>query len=190
VIADRVGTALADRPLLETTGDHISRLRELEDFLGHVRMGQGLEDMLSRACEVACRLAGVRVAALGVPGGSAGLSLAAASGLPAEVLDSWWADTGYGLTGEMVATQRPVLCRDIQSREGCENDVLRQAGLRACLVVPVRLRHQSVGALYLGGVSATTLARAGRVTELVAGSITRADAFFASTPAPWCRTDF
>jgi signal transduction histidine kinase len=149
VIADRVGTALAHRQFVETTGAHISRLRELEVFLGHVLVGQEMEDMLSRACEVACRLAGVRVAALGVPAGSACLSLAAASGLPAGALSSWRADTGYGLTGEMFATQRPVLCRDIQSRDGCENDVLRGAGLRACLVVPVRLRHQTVGALYL-----------------------------------------
>jgi signal transduction histidine kinase len=149
VIADRVGTALAHRQFVETTGGHISRLRELEIFLGHVLVGQEIDDMLSRACEVACRLAGVRVAALGVPAGSGGLSLAAASGLPAGVLSSWRADTGYGLTGEMFATHRPVLCRDIQSRDGCENDVLREAGLRACLVVPVRLRHQTVGVLYL-----------------------------------------
>jgi len=149
VIADRVGTALAHRQFVEATGGHISRLRELEVFLGHVLVGQGMDDMLSRACEVACRLAGVRVAALGVPEGSGGLSLAAASGLPAGATSSWRADTGYGLTGEMFATHRPVLCRDIQSRDGCEDDVLRQAGLRACLVVPVRLRHQTVGALYL-----------------------------------------
>jgi len=149
VIADRVGTALAHRQFIEITGGHITRLRELEVFLGHVLVGQEREDMLSRACEVACRLAGVRVAALGVPAGAAGLSLAAASGLPAEALSSWRADTGHGLTGEMFATHRPVVCRDIQSRDGCENDVLREAGLRACLVVPVRLRHQTVGALYL-----------------------------------------
>ena len=149
VIGDRVGTALAHRQFVETTGGHISRLRELEVFLGHVLVGQEMKDMLSRACEIACRLAGVRVAALGVPAGSAGLSLAAASGLPAGALSSWRADTGRGLTGEMFATNRPVLCRDIQSREGCEDNVLREAGLRACLVVPVRLRHQTVGVLYL-----------------------------------------
>jgi signal transduction histidine kinase len=149
VIADRVGTALAHRQFVETTGGHINRLRELEVFLGHVLVGQEMEDMLSRACEVACRLGGVRVAALGMPAGSAGLSLAAASGLPAGAVSSWRADTSYGLTGEMFATHRPVLCRDIQSRDGCENDVLREAGLRACLVVPVRLWHQTVGALYL-----------------------------------------
>src|SRR6266446_3721269 len=149
VIADRVGTALAHRQLVETTGGHIGRLRELEVFLGHVLVGQEKEDMLSRACEVACRLAGVRVAALAVPAGSEGLTLAASAGLLAGAITTWRADIGHGLTGEMFATHRPVLCRDIQSRDGCEDDTLREAGMRACLVVPVRLRHEIVGALYL-----------------------------------------
>jgi predicted acetyltransferase len=47
-----------------------------------------------------------------------------------------------------------------------------------------------LGALYLGGVSATTLQRADRITELAPGAIERADRFFASAPAPWCSTDF
>ena len=149
VVADRVGTALAHRQFVETTGGHIGRLRELEVFLGHVLVGQEKEDMLSRACEVACRLAGVHVAALAVPAGSEGLTLAASAGLLAGAITTWRADIGHGLTGEMFATHRPVLCRDIQSREGCEDDTLREAGMRACLVVPVRLRHEIVGALYL-----------------------------------------
>ena len=149
VVADRVGTALAHRQFVETTGGQIGRLRELEVFLGHVLVGQEKEDMLSRACEVACRLAGVRVAALAVPAGSEGLTLAASAGLLAGAITTWRADIGHGLTGEMFATHRPVLCRDIQSRDGCEDDTLREAGMRACLVVPVRLRHEIVGALYL-----------------------------------------
>jgi predicted acetyltransferase len=52
------------------------------------------------------------------------------------------------------------------------------------------LSAPELGALYLGGVSATTLQRAGRISELVPGAIERADRFFASTPAPWCGTDF
>lgn len=52
------------------------------------------------------------------------------------------------------------------------------------------LSAPELGGLYLGGVSATTLARANRITEVVPGAIERADRFFASTPAPWCRTDF
>ena len=52
------------------------------------------------------------------------------------------------------------------------------------------LSASELGGLYLGGVSATTLARAGRVRELVGGAIDRADAFFLTGPAPWCRTEF
>lgn len=47
-----------------------------------------------------------------------------------------------------------------------------------------------LGALFLGGVSATTLARAGRVEERRAGALARADLLFGSQPAPWCWTDF
>ena len=47
-----------------------------------------------------------------------------------------------------------------------------------------------LGALYLGACRRATLARAGRLTELTAGAIERADRFFGTTPLPWCRTDF
>jgi len=43
-----------------------------------------------------------------------------------------------------------------------------------------------LGAVYLGGVGFGQLARAGRVTELRAGALARADAVFGWDPAPWC----
>jgi len=149
VIADRVGTALAHRQLVETTGGHLGRLRELEMFVGRAQAGEDMDDMMSRACEAGCRLADVAVAALGVPAGSGGLLLAAYTGLPVELASAWRADPARGLTGELFATHRPVLCRDVQAREGSEDDPLSLAGLRGCLVVPVRLGHQAVGAFYL-----------------------------------------
>jgi hypothetical protein len=39
-------------------------------------------------------------------------------------------------------------------------------------------------------VSATTLARAGRVEARTPAVLRVADAFFTSTPAPWCCTPF
>jgi signal transduction histidine kinase len=149
VVADRVGTALAHRQVVETSSGNLGRLRELEMFGGHAQAGADLDGMLLRACEAACRLAGVTVAALGVPAGPGGLFLAAHTGLPAEVAAAWRVDPGRGLTGEMFATHRPAVSRDLQAREGSEDDPLRSAGLRACLVVPLRLGHQTVGALYL-----------------------------------------
>jgi predicted acetyltransferase len=43
----------------------------------------------------------------------------------------------------------------------------------------------ALGAAYLGGPSFRQLARAGQVRELVPGALARADAMFASDPAPW-----
>jgi predicted acetyltransferase len=47
-----------------------------------------------------------------------------------------------------------------------------------------------LGALYLGGTTATQLAQAQRGAELTPGARRRADVFFATSPLPYCRTDF
>lgn len=49
----------------------------------------------------------------------------------------------------------------------------------------LRLTVNELSALYLGGVSAVTLARAGKVTELRPGSAASVDASFRSVVAPW-----
>lgn len=48
---------------------------------------------------------------------------------------------------------------------------------------------RDLGALYLGAISATTLARAGRVQDRT-GALTRADRLLASSATPWCHTHF
>ncbi len=47
-----------------------------------------------------------------------------------------------------------------------------------------------LGTAYLGGVSFTTLATAGRLTELRRGALEEADAMFRTSVAPHCLTDF
>ncbi|HEU4400289.1 MAG TPA: GNAT family N-acetyltransferase [Actinomycetota bacterium] len=47
-----------------------------------------------------------------------------------------------------------------------------------------------LGAAYLGGPRLATLARAGRVAELVPGALLRADRMLAGDPAPLCTTHF
>ncbi len=54
------------------------------------------------------------------------------------------------------------------------------------LAVPVA----ELAAAYLGGITFTALARAGRVTELVPGAVNRADMMFGWRPAPWTVTDW
>ncbi|MDQ4096670.1 MAG: GNAT family N-acetyltransferase [Actinomycetota bacterium] len=52
------------------------------------------------------------------------------------------------------------------------------------------IRVGDLGAAFLGGVSFSTLARAGRVVEHTAGAVATADAMFSSDPLPHCTTDF
>ena len=52
------------------------------------------------------------------------------------------------------------------------------------------LEVADLGSLYLGTVTATALARAGRVAEETDGALLRADALFASDRAPFCATNF
>lgn len=52
------------------------------------------------------------------------------------------------------------------------------------------LSAEDLGALYLGGVAASTLAAAGRITEHRPRALARADSMLASHPAPFSRTGF
>jgi predicted acetyltransferase len=54
----------------------------------------------------------------------------------------------------------------------------------------LRLAVTDLGAIYLGGFPASTLAAGGRVEELRPGSLDVADALFATTPAPMTGTGF
>jgi predicted acetyltransferase len=52
-------------------------------------------------------------------------------------------------------------------------------------IATLAMTVNELGSLYLGGTSARTLARAGKITELRAGSLDVVDAAFHSTTAPW-----
>jgi len=52
------------------------------------------------------------------------------------------------------------------------------------------LSASDLGALYLGGVGCTALARAGRIEECRPGALAAGDALFATADAPWCATEF
>jgi predicted acetyltransferase len=54
----------------------------------------------------------------------------------------------------------------------------------------LRLDAGDLGAVYLGGVTFSCLARAGRVEELRQGAAERADALFRTERAPWCADFF
>jgi predicted acetyltransferase len=52
------------------------------------------------------------------------------------------------------------------------------------------LSAAELGAIYLGGVKLSDLARAGRAEEHTPGALALADAMFTTAPAPWCAHHF
>lgn len=148
VIADRVGGALVHQGLLDRRDEHLERLTRLVRFATEGVVGGDLTVTLSRACEVGSRLVGVRAAAVGVTTGGGELLIRAAWGLP-DGVETRRVATTEGLTGELYASEGPVTCRDVQGRRPAERSFLGDGGFHGCLLLPLRTRAQTVGALYL-----------------------------------------
>jgi predicted acetyltransferase len=84
---------------------------------------------------------------------------------------------------------------DLSRPEAAGNVLLEtEAGSAASSYTGVRgdlaLDVADLGAVYLGGVSFSLLAQAGRVVEMTPGALTRADRLFSTELAPYCGTPF
>jgi signal transduction histidine kinase len=148
VIADRVGSSLVHQRLLERRGDHIAHLRELRGLVDANLPAREPREILARASDAACRLAGVR-GALAVAGSAPGhIGVLAGAGLLASVgLERVRADDdvlveGFGADG-------PVAIRDLQARRPMRPGLFEEEGIRAALLVPMRARGRVVGLLCL-----------------------------------------
>jgi predicted acetyltransferase len=79
------------------------------------------------------------------------------------------------------------------SNEGCwavEPGPAGAAVERSSGPAELRLGAEDLGSLYLGGVSAARLVRAGRLEELRPGAAERLDTLLRSEAAPWCPEEF
>jgi signal transduction histidine kinase/ActR/RegA family two-component response regulator len=148
VIADRVGSSLVHQRLLERRGDHLAHLRELRGLVDANLPAREPREILARACDAACRLAGVR-GALALAGAAPGrIGVLAGAGLLASVgPERFRADDdllveGFGADG-------PVAIRDLQARRPGRPSVFEEEGIRAALLVPMRARGRVVGLLCL-----------------------------------------
>jgi len=96
----------------------------------------------------------------------------------------------YGVEGGLVLQVRDAFC---PWNDGQYELVGGPAGGQCKPVTAgadLALDAADLGAVYLGGNRFSTLAAAGRVEEKKSGAIARADAMFASQPAPWCPSHF
>jgi signal transduction histidine kinase len=175
VIADRVGSALVHQRLLERRGDHLTHLRELRGLVEANLSGRGAREILARAADAACRIAGVR-GALAIagpdPGRLAGLG---AAGLLASVGPER-IRAADPLLREAFAADAPVAIRDLEARRAGGPGLLGEEGLRAALLVPMRARGQVAGLLCLADLeprdfSADEVESAAMLAALIAAAL-------------------
>ena len=88
----------------------------------------------------------------------------------------------YSGDGSVVFDVRDEFCPWNEGRWKLEGGSASRTDEDADLALPV----QSLASAYLGGVPFAALARAGRVEELTAGALTRADGMFRWDRHPWC----
>jgi predicted acetyltransferase len=96
----------------------------------------------------------------------------------------------YGVEGACVLAVidpvRPALGGRFRLEGGPDGAACRRSDAEPDLAVGVA----DLGALLLGGVSWSTLWRAGLVDERTPGAVVRADLMFRADRAPFCSTDF
>src|SRR5262245_56411741 len=97
----------------------------------------------------------------------------------------------YGARGRLVLEIADAFCPWNQGRYALDvsND---DVGVAEPTTEPADLACtvNEVATAYLGGTSFRQLHRAGRVHEVTAGALVRADAMFACDPAPWSPYEF
>src|SRR5206468_4255395 len=105
-------------------------------------------------------------------------------GLWARVVDVGAALSGrsYASDGSVVLDLRDEFCPWNHGRWRLEDGEASQTDAAADLALDV----SDLGSAYLGGFTFRELWGAGRVEELTAGAIGRADASFRTDLAPWC----
>lgn len=97
---------------------------------------------------------------------------------------------GYAATDNLVFEVADSLISDNTGRFRLEATYETASWERTEKTADILLGIAELAAAYLGGFTLTALKRAGRIIELTPGAVARADALFASWPAPWTVTDW
>jgi len=152
-VADRVGTAMAHRRLVDKIAGQVDRLRELGAVCARSSLRFDVEEMLSSACEAGCRLLHVGCAAIAIAAPDGQLVTRGSYGFPEGLLDQWGPRTGEGIARELFASQQPVVCADLLTRTDPEDPLVRGLGLRSLVLLPLWTRNVLGGCFFLGDPS-------------------------------------
>ena len=96
----------------------------------------------------------------------------------------------YATTGQLTFAVSDAFLPDLAGRYTLEGALDGADCARSDHPADLVLDVAALGATYLGGVSFTSLAQAGLIREEAPGALARADAMFATFPAPYCSTPF
>jgi signal transduction histidine kinase len=126
------------------------RIRQLLRAVQYVSSDLSLETVLHRVVEAACDLVGARYGALGVIGHDDGLErfiqVGIDDGTAADIGDL---PEGKGLLGALISEGRPIRLRELSDDERSSGFPANHPPMRSFLGVPVRVRGQVFGVLYL-----------------------------------------
>jgi hypothetical protein len=139
-LLDRVGEVMTSR----------ERLRSLLDAVVSIGSGLELHSTLERIVVAACQLAGAKYGALGVVGGDRKLVEFITHGIDARA-HALIGDlpTGKGVLGLLIDDPRPVRMPDITRHPQSAGFPPNHPPMHSFLGVPVRIRDQVFGNLYL-----------------------------------------
>lgn len=149
LLADRIGTGLVHRRLVEKLGCHVDHLKELVALTTRSSLRYDIQEALSTACEAGCRLLKVRTAVVALLGAGGQLQVRGSYGMPEEAVERWRVDHRTGVTGELIRSQQLVVCPDLFTWPGPDDPYFKELGVRALLAVPLRVREELIGCLYL-----------------------------------------
>jgi predicted acetyltransferase len=97
---------------------------------------------------------------------------------------------GGNATGSVVLDLADAYCPWNAGRWKLDVTGGRAEVTRTDAAADLALSANELGAMYLGGISASALAAAGRVTELNPSGLAAVDVLFATAVRPWCPQDF
>src|SRR5215218_3866951 len=139
-VLERVGEVVASR----------ERLRALLDAVVAIGADLDLRSTLQRIVQAACRLAGARYGALGVIGDDRMLMEFITHGLdPATHAAIGDLPRGHGVLGLLIDEPRPIRLEDITRHPRAYGFPPNHPPMHSFLGVPVRIRDQVFGNLYL-----------------------------------------
>ncbi|TDP92159.1 GAF domain-containing protein [Labedaea rhizosphaerae] len=125
------------------------RVHRLLDAVVSVASDLSLPDVLRRVVSSACDLAGARYGALGVLSEGEMVEFTFAGMDDETTKQMGGLPTGKGLIGEMVHRDEPLMLRDLREHEAFSGFPEDHPEMRSLLGVPVRVRDEVFGILYL-----------------------------------------